>query len=122
MSWSNKYIGIPYADRDCYALVRLVLEQECGTLIPPPENEVSTYTTTGEAQPIVESYWNPVPLDERRPMDVALFQGTELCHCGVLVGRDRFLHTSEPTGAIVESLRDRYWSQRLEGVYRPKTA
>ena len=120
MNWSSRYVGIPYSVRDCYALVREVLERECGILIPPPENEVSTYTTIAEAQPIVDCYWNPVLYEDRAEFDVVFFKGTEMTHCGILISRTRFLHTSEATGAIVERLGDRYWQDRLEGCYRAK--
>jgi len=40
-------------------------------------------------------------------------------HFGIVIGEDRFLHTREKTGALIERLSSIVWKKRIAGIYRP---
>lgn len=124
--WPCVYVGLSYSGPeglDCYGLVRRVLAEQFDIHIPSPEEEVSAYTTLEDAEPIIDALWEPVEYNDRQAGDVLFVQGTSFCHCGVLVDRDRLLHTSEATGAVIERLSANYWQLKLKNggrIYRAK--
>ena len=123
MSWTNDYVGIAYdgpTGFNCYELTRRIMKEQFGVVVPEPDQEISAYTTVESALPIIESAWERVDPEDRQPGDVLFFQGSTLCHCGVVASRNHFIHTSRATGAIVEDLRYSPLKNKLKGVYRPK--
>ena len=61
--------------------------------------------------------WTKVDVPERG--DVILFRiKGAVCHAGLYIGNDDFLHTLKGRNSALESLRDGNWRQRIFGFFR----
>jgi cell wall-associated NlpC family hydrolase len=129
MSWSCRYVGIPYADLgrsaagcDCWGLVRLVYGRELGIALPAyagsyacaeERREVDALVATEEAS----GPWRPVT--EIRAFDLLLFRvGTYRSHVGLAIDTARMLHVEGEDQAKVASQRAPRWASRFAGAYR----
>lgn len=110
MSWSNKYLGIPFkrggADFngcDCWGLLRLVFERELNVVLPPQPWPMPVQ-------------WEQVH-DGWADFDVCLWTCTTRLHVGVLVGGRNFLHAPHDMTVCVDRLGATERNS-LTGVYR----
>jgi len=125
-SWSNQYIGIPYAAEgrgrdglDCWGLVRLVHAEQFDNQLPSFKGvyEPGSRQSVAEAIATHKEGWSPVTAEKSG--DVALFRihGTE-SHVGVITRPGFFLHVREGQSAVVERLNSSLWKSRLVGLFR----
>jgi cell wall-associated NlpC family hydrolase len=128
MSWSNRFIGIPFRDHgrdfagaDCWGLAWLIYRDELGVTLPDylgyasaeEQAEVSSLFRGAVASPI----WSPVTTPQ--PFDIALFRrGRLTTHVGVVVSPGLMIHVEGEDCAKVVSYRSGAWLQRLAGHYR----
>jgi cell wall-associated NlpC family hydrolase len=110
------FLGVPYVyggaspatGFDCSGLVRYVVEQALGVLLPRQARAMARVRA-------------PVARDELRPGDLVFFNTLRrpYSHVGIYIGDRRFIHA--PTaGRVVElaDMRARYWQHRFEGARR----
>lgn len=98
MSEWARYVGLPYEELDCWALVRRVYREQLGV-------ELAADPLAARAQ-VVE-------VEKPRAFDVALLRSR---HVGVMIDAKRVLHTSRGQNAVVEHLD----SRRVIGFYRAR--
>jgi cell wall-associated NlpC family hydrolase len=130
MSWSNRYIGIPFVDlgrtasgSDCYGLLHLVYNQELNISLPSytdayacVEERAQISELLSEAQ--TSDVWAKTT-DAFKPFDVLLFrQGRHQSHVGLYVQRKTMLHMAEAEQSKLENFEQARWRNRLVGVYR----
>lgn len=125
MSWSNKYIGIPYKSgkSDCWALVRNIYKNELGIILPA--YTIITPSLDEKINAVAQVYeeeknnW----LQVNKPYqtyDVLMFHlGGMPLHTGVVIDNEYMIHSeSAKMGSCVEKYIDQKWQKRLIGVYR----
>lgn len=126
--WWNQYVGIPYVtcgrDRagvDCWGLVRLVLAEQFGQVLPSFDG---AYADGRDVNAIEElgaqraEAWQRHD-GEPQPGDVVLFRVMgRLAHVGVAIGGGLFLHAREGHAVTIERLSAGSWKHRVEGFYR----
>lgn len=133
MDWALDYIGRPYrpggAGReayDCWGLVRAVLAEQGGVILPPLGLETASLLDRVRAFDAGAGY-DPAFADWRRvddgapvPLDVWLLTSNRRpTHAGVLISPDVLLHAEEVAGVVavpVDELRHLGW--RKVGAYR----
>ncbi|MCX8003360.1 MAG: NlpC/P60 family protein [Burkholderiaceae bacterium] len=132
--WVADYIGLPWKplgrDRnglDCYGLVRLVLAEQFGLLLPAFSADgwaadLSPQALDGLAGRIainLRDDWRPVPFADRRPGDLALLlmQGRPV-HLGLVVAAPLFLHIREGSSSGLDRFDSLAWRTRLLGIHR----
>ncbi|HEY4529390.1 MAG TPA: NlpC/P60 family protein [Luteimonas sp.] len=101
---ARPFLGIPYAEADCRALVKRVLAAH-GIDMPasPAEAKAAGWTL----------------VDRPVPLDLAIFNTPAGRHVGVVVSRGQFLHADCEAGeSRVERLGHPEWTAQLEGFYR----
>jgi cell wall-associated NlpC family hydrolase len=127
------FVGLPYRDRgrdrdgvDCYGLVRAVLAELRGVVLP----DYGTYGGGGDHAGIALTIVNGLaegwrPIADPRLFDLVVFTiAKQPRHVGLMLGPTRFLHAPEPgdSGAggttRIERITDRMWRNRIEGFYR----
>lgn len=129
MSWSNRFIGLPWADFgrsregcDCYGLVHVVYREELGISLP----EYLGYGSPDEAGEIAAlidgASRSPLWLPRQGPalaFDVAVFRrGGLASHVGLVVRHGLMLHMVDGQAAAIEDYRDSRWASRLTGHWR----
>ena len=110
------YLGIRYkyggsspdTGFDCSGLVRHVVSQALGLILPRDARSISQHgssVSTEELQPGDLVFFNTM----RRPFS----------HVGIYVGEQRFIHAPASGGAVeLVSMSDRYWQARFDGARR----
>ena len=110
------YLGIRYkyggsspdTGFDCSGLVRYVVSQAIGLVLPRDAraiSEVGSRVSTQELQPGDLVFFNTL----RRPYS----------HVGIYVGESRFIHAPARGGAVeLVSMTERYWQSRFDGARR----
>lgn len=130
--WVNEYMGLSYADADCWEIVGKVLERR-GVELPNLAVEYGRYQGDARDWEGVEALvvrerteWKRIEAAE--PFDVALYWvtgkgrdgalGRWLGHVGVVVAPGLGLSSDHKHGAYVYPLERRLWREKLEGYYR----
>lgn len=128
-TWVAAYIGLPFAakgrDRaglDCWGLVRLVLAERFGCVLPIWTEGYDAIEpnprTAAHLAACAQTMFRLAPC-EAAPGDVLLFRiGGELAHVAVNIGEGKMLHIHEGVNACIERWQGPRWQPRLEGVYR----
>ena len=110
------YLGIRYkyggsspdTGFDCSGLVRYVVSQTLGRMLPRDARSISqegSSVSTAELQPGDLVFFNTM----RRPFS----------HVGIYVGEQRFIHAPASGGAVeLVNMTDRYWQARFDGARR----
>lgn len=123
MYWTERYIGLPYEQSDCYELVCRVYRDQFGVeLLSPRRGKFAPYTKIPEALEVFpDTMWQAV--DSPREFDVIMFHDpAHNAHVGVYINERDFLHTRCETGCILDRLDDPYWRNRERRYYRLQTA
>ena len=113
-------VGIPYADMDCYSLVRHCA-RECYGLAFPELTEYLNNTPLIVSQELAKPNWLEVPYYDRAPGDLVTLSYTPKAagHVGIVIDGLFILHNDRKLGALIEddiALRRRGWFYRH--VYR----
>ena len=132
MSWSNRYIGLPYvefgrgmAGVDCWGLVVVVYLQELGITLPDylgyasaeEHAEIDALIAGAEQSPSWVAADTPAPFPA--PFDIAVFRRGHLAsHIGIVVQRGIMLHMVGQDCAKLEAYTTGRWGNRLKGIYR----
>jgi cell wall-associated NlpC family hydrolase len=129
-TWPAEYIGLPFAakgrDRaglDCWGLVRLVLAERFGRVLPIWSEGYDQIEPNPKTAAHLAACAQTLPRlspAEALPGDVLLFRiGGELAHVGVDIGEGRMLHIHEGINVCIERWQGPRWQPRIEGAYRP---
>jgi probable lipoprotein NlpC len=116
-AWVSAFVGLPYAQVDCWHLVRAVFAERWGVELPDWTVDrqglpVETILTEGPA-------WVLVAPDEARLGDVvAITKGSVVYHVGLVVAPGWMLHTLEGLDSALERYKSFLWRHRLAGIYR----
>lgn len=129
MSWSNRYVGIPFRDHgrdragvDCWGLAWLIYRDELGITLPDylgyasaeEQEEVSALFLGAAASPL----WVPVT-GQAQPFDIALFRrGRLTTHLGVVVRPGLMIHVEGEDHAKLAGHCVGAWGRILAGHYR----
>lgn len=128
--WSAPYIGLPYVDFgrdwnscDCYGLVRLVLRDEKGVVLPSYDNvspaELSEIADLLKGE-VASGLWAKV--SSAREFDCAVFRrGKFDSHIGLMLDARNMLHSDKHAGgARIERIDGGRWKSNFVGFYRHK--
>jgi cell wall-associated NlpC family hydrolase len=115
----SSLIGIPYSEKDCWAIVRDFYRIEFNTVLESYYDGLPKGKE--EANALVKSAMRDFT-EASKPYlfgDIVLIRlyGIE-CHIGVYLGEGLILHTSEGSGCVVERLTK--WEKLVVGFYRVK--
>lgn len=126
-SWVAQYIGIPFVSKgrtaagcDCWGLVRLVLAEQFGVLVPSYDE---TYTdankpTAAHAVGTLRGIdFVELPYAEPGAAVVLRVKGLPW-HVGIMVSQYCFLHVMRGIESVWERLDDLRWRNRVMGFHR----
>jgi cell wall-associated NlpC family hydrolase len=129
MSWSNRYIGTPWAEFgrsvagvDCWGLACIIYAEELGISLPDylgygsvaELDEINALVDGATASPL----WLPVD-GPAIAFDIALFRrGRFSSHVGIVVRHGLMIHVAAHDCAKLESYRGGVWGARLRGHWR----
>ncbi|WP_339636161.1 NlpC/P60 family protein [uncultured Sulfitobacter sp.] len=129
MSWSNAYLGIPYADIgrsragcDCWGLARLVYGAELAITLPDYADGYVSAEEQAEVAALIgqettASIWQPVK--SPMPFDLLLFRhGRHSSHVGIFVADGLMLHMATDDQSKHEGITSPRWVSRLVGTFR----
>jgi cell wall-associated NlpC family hydrolase len=113
---ADRYLGQPYAQADCWDLVRLLYKDGFGI-------DLATDQLTA-AEEFVEVWWHATPTDPLpllRPWDLYILARVETVpfarHVGVVLDGIMMVHARENVGGVTLE-RCRHWRPRLLQVAR----
>lgn len=127
--WVKHYVGIPFISGgrtktgcDCYGLVRLVLQEQYGIVLPELSDDYTDALNIGETSrlfaeqlPVLSADRLPEP--EEQAVALITEQGYP-CHLGIVAGSGYILHTGAKTGAVCQRVTHPGLRGRIEGYYR----
>lgn len=120
----DKYIGLPYVDRGCWELVRLVYREMLSINLPDYAAEYAKISEDAreELRDLIvnnRSAWASVSAGNERSGDAVLFRMLgQPSHIGVVTASGFFLHVRAGQLSCVEPYRSPKWLPRLDGFYR----
>ena len=129
--WVKKYIGIPFVSNgraaegcDCYGLVRLVLREEYGIVLPELSGD---YTDALNANETARLFAERVPVLAAEKIDgpeekavVLINENGRPRHMGIVAGGGYILHTGVKTGAVCQRETHPGLRGRIGGYYRAR--
>lgn len=129
--WAGRYIGLPFRDHgrdrsglDCWGLVRLVLSEQFGHMLPSLAQD---YVHSRAVDAISKLILREIPLWERMPegaeaagdVIVLRLSGKPL-HVGTVLGDRHMLHIESGINSAIERYDSTRWKDRVFGFYRYK--
>lgn len=130
MSWSNRYIGIPYADFgrtragcDCWGLACIIYREELGITLPDYLGAYASTEELGEIAALIDQdkaspLWVPVS-GTALAFDIALFRrGRWSSHIGIVIRHGIMIHMVADDQAKVQGYLDGPYKHRFIGHYR----
>lgn len=130
MSWSDRFVGIPYLDFgrdrsgcDCWGLACIIYQEELGICLP---DYLGAYQSTDELREIaalverdrVTPLWMPV-CGPAIAFDMAIFRrGRWSTHVGIVIRHGLMIHMVGDDQAKVQGYMDGPYKHRFEGHYR----
>ena len=119
----TKYLSIPFVPNgrtmdgcDCYGLVRLLLTDLYGKLLPLFANDETEYA------PLINSGLatigaTGIPKPEEGALVILRYLGLPV-HIGLCIDGTRVIHTEKFKGVHIEALSSRHIASRIVGFYR----
>lgn len=130
MTWSDRYIGIPFDEFgrsrsgcDCWGLACVIYREELGIRLPDYLGDYASAEERGEIAALIDRdrvspLWLPVE-GPAIAFDIAIFRrGRFASHLGIVVRHGWMIHMQGEDCAKIESYRTGQWSHRLQGCYR----
>lgn len=130
MSWTNRYVGIPYVEFgrrrtgcDCWGLACLIYREELGINLPEYTGAYSSADEHAEISALIEGgvqspLWRAVS-DQPSAFDIALFRRGRLStHVGIVVRDGLMIHMRDEDCAKIETYESGPWKHRSSGFYR----
>ncbi|WP_121064744.1 NlpC/P60 family protein [Chachezhania antarctica] len=129
MSWSNAYVGLPWADlgrgrdgADCWGLACIIYQEELGIGLPDylgyssaeERGEIAALIAGAETSPL----WLPVD-GPAIAFDIAVFRrGRFASHVGIVVRHGLMIHMEGDDCAKLADYSSGSWKPRFKGHYR----
>lgn len=130
MSWSDRFVGIPYEDFgrgragcDCWGLACIIYREELGITLPDYLGSYASTDEQGEIAALISGertspLWLPVS-GPAVAFDIALFRrGRWSSHVGIVIRHGVMIHMIADDGAKVQGYLDGPYKHRFEGHYR----
>jgi cell wall-associated NlpC family hydrolase len=120
MTWWSRYIGVPYEQMHCWALVRTVYADRLGIDLPEygeieAGNLVAVSRAIGHER--ANGPWLPAP--NPVALDVCLMRGrSAIWHVGVMTDHRHLLHTERSSGVVRVRADDFKMRGRVVGFWR----
>ncbi len=112
--WAEKYVGLPFKDGgrdmqgvDCWGLVRLVLQTECGIEVPS-YGEINASELLKICHKIAEDAQREpwLPVINPQAFDVAVMRKRlGPSHVGIMFNRFNMLHVEAATSAVLINIK-----------------
>ena len=124
IAWTNAYIGIPYADLNCWELAVRVLSERGGVEAPTYSADYTSPEESAELSALIagERVVSPwVEVEHAQELDIVILwvrRPDRATHVGVAVSGERMLTTSRSTGSVLSTYRRGFWSSRVVGFAR----
>ena len=126
--WVKKYVGIPFVSNgrtpegcDCYGLIRLVLQNEYGIILPELSDD---YTNALNVEQTAKLFAQHLPViasvklkEPRESAVVVLTERGKPSHVGIVAGNGYILHTGAKTGSVCQRSTHPGLRGRIEGYY-----
>ncbi|QFQ88274.1 phage tail protein [Paracoccus kondratievae] len=130
MSWSDRFIGIPYLDLgrtragcDCWGLACVIYREELGISLPEYLGDYASPDELAEVAALIDRdraslLWVPVS-GPAMAFDIALFRrGRWSSHVGIVIRHGLMIHMVADDHAKVQTYRDGPYKHRFQGHYR----
>jgi cell wall-associated NlpC family hydrolase len=119
----SPYIGIPFEDRNCYELFRLLYHDLFDIHLPPQPYRDATRRETKRNADLMQAEairWIPVPAGQEKFGDAVLLYISGLpSHIGFVLGQGRMIHAQQKTFSVIANYRhDLDWRSRRKSFYR----
>lgn len=86
MHWSEKYLNIPYKDKNCAEFVEFVLSKEFKINFKFPQSHGSFFEQSALIKKSINDFVYPEKTDEPKEGDLVLMNGSRrICHVGLFV-------------------------------------
>lgn len=130
MSWSNRFVGIPYRafgrsrdGADCWGLACIIYREEPGISLPDYRGAYGSVDEHAEIAALIAGeaaspLWRPVT-GPALAFDIAVFRRGRLSsHVGIVIRHGLMIHMQDEDCAKVADYRSGAWGNRLRGHYR----
>lgn len=130
MSWSDRFIGIPYVEFgrgrdgcDCWGLACIIYQEELGITLPEYLGDYASADEHGEIAALISGaavspLWMPVS-GSALAFDVAVFRrGRFSAHLGIVIRHGIMIHMVADDQAKVQTYEDGPYKHRFAGHYR----
>ena len=128
MSWWNKYIGVPFAEKgrsmdgaDCWGLVKMIYEQELGIELP---SYLECYETTNDRDILAEKIssersekWSNPATSKTHDVIILRMRGVPM-HVGVVTKPGYMVHCAKGVGTAHERFDSMKWRTNVMGFAR----
>lgn len=131
--WYNKYVGLPWKEDgrdndgyDCWGLVRKVLLDEVGYVLPRLDGVY--FHPNGDNRPLLKAIaeytaepfgWEKLTNDEKPSIyNIVWLRNGGPIHFGVMVDDKRFLHVERGCDSVIEKLDSPRWNRKIKGFFK----
>ena len=120
-AWVDSYIGVPFAEYNCYNLMRKVYAEQLGTDLPDLDDE---YLHSFDTRSIARLYlremkqnWEKISKPKFGCLAAFRVKGV-LWHCGMIVSKESMLHTQHALiNSCLEPFDNITWNNKFVGFY-----
>lgn len=124
MNWWSPYVGLPFQEYHCWAVVAKIYRERLGIVLPVYEISAADYKNVHRAMEEGQrgEHWQAI--DDPKEYDVALMSHTHsslLSHVGLMVNSRHVLHTSHLTSSVVVPINHFSVKNRILGFRRHTT-
>lgn len=127
--WVGHYIGLPFKEHgrdrrgvDCWGLVRLVMAEKFGIVLPSYSTYYDSTTREDQLAPLIAEerrHWISIEHGEEVFGDVVVLRMRgQPIHVGLVIERGRMLHAEIGIGSVLDSYASARWALRVTGFYR----
>lgn len=133
--WVGHYIGLPFKVRgrkidglDCWGLVRLVIAEQAGVLLPAFEKNYDGISTKLDAEKIgahIRSTagntdcWDPIAPGQEKIFNVIVLRMRgQPMHVGIVIDDGLMLHIEHGANSCIEKYHGMRWKDLIYGFYR----
>lgn len=126
MTWTDRYLGVPYVEKgrtpegwDCWGLVAWLFRAEKGIELPAYTEAYASRVEIREAIAAkggTVGVWHRV--EDARPFDVAMIRRGSMPHVGLVCGLGLMIHAEKDRGTSIEDYTSPRGGGQLTGLFR----
>lgn len=118
----SRYRRVPYKEKgrsmegwDCFGLLWVIFRDFTGVELPLFLEDYQNVADTQHLQNLIEGNKGMfIKVERPKPLDFILINIVgEPVHCGLFIGRDKFIHCRKATGTVISSVNDHKWKDRI---------